>query len=83
MFLLLGVAAISSAQEECQYNTMQTEDGQEIKSTKEYMMYEKVFGGTSQFMFFSLSNSNGIPMLDFQLLAKSKEFPKIYCIDKS
>jgi hypothetical protein len=34
-------------------------------------------------MFFSLRNPDGIPILDFQLLAKSKEFPKAYCIDKA
>ena len=81
--LLISATSLLTAQEECEYNTMVTEDGQEIKSTKEYMMYEKVFGNTSQFMFFSLMNTDGTPVLNFQYLAKSKDFPKIYCLDKS
>jgi hypothetical protein len=81
--LFISVAPVLSAQEDCEYNTMSTEDGQEIKSTKEYMMYEKVFGNTSQFMFFSLMNSDGMPILNFQYLAKSKDFPPIYCLDKN
>ncbi|MDV6166807.1 hypothetical protein R1T16_00110 [Flavobacterium sp. DG1-102-2] len=67
----------------CDYTIVTGNDGQELKSTKEYLMYEKVFAGTSQFMFFSLTNSEGVPILNFQLLAKSKEFPKSYCIDSA
>jgi hypothetical protein len=81
--LLLGLSLSAMAQKDCQYNITTTEDGKELKSTKESLMFEKVFAGTSQFMFFSLRNPDGIPILDFQLLAKSKEFPKAYCIDKA
>lgn len=82
--LLLSFSLTLSAQEdECKYSVTSTEDGQEIKSTREYLMYEKVFAGSSQFMFFSLTNSQGIPVLNYQLLAKGKEFPQVYCIDKA
>lgn len=81
--LLLGLSFMANAQEDCQYTIVTGEDNKESKSTKEYLMYEKIFGGTSQFMFFSLSNHDGIPVLNFQLLAKSKEFPKVYCLDKA
>lgn len=81
--LLLGLSLVANAQEDCQYTIVTTEENKEIKSTKEYLMYEKVFGGTSQFMFFALSNNEGIPLLNFQMLAKSKDFPKSYCLDKT
>ncbi|RWX01478.1 hypothetical protein [Flavobacterium cerinum] len=81
--LLLGLSFIANAQEDCQYTIVTTEENKEIKSTKEYLMHEKVFGNTSQFMFFSLSNNDGVPLLNFQMLAKSKEFPKSYCLDKT
>lgn len=81
---LLGFSLVSTAQnKDCEYIIISSEGGKEMKSTKDYLMYEKVFAGTSQFMFFSMSNNEGIPVLSFQLLAKSKEFPKVYCIDKS
>lgn len=81
--LLLGLSLIANAQEDCQFTIVTTEENKEIKSTKEYLIYEKVFGSSSQFMFFSLSNNDGIPLLNFQMLAKSKEFPKAYCLDKA
>jgi hypothetical protein len=81
---IMGLTLTLSAQEnECQYTITSTEDGQEMKSTREYLMHEKIFAGNSQFMFFSLTNSQGVPVLKFQFLAKGKEFPKVYCIDKS
>lgn len=81
--LLLSFPLFSNAQEDCKYSIVSGENGQELKSTTEYLMHEKVFGGTSQFVFFSLTNSEGVPILNFQLLAKSKEFPKVYCLDKA
>lgn len=82
LYLLLLMAGTLYGQE-CEFNIVSTEDGQEIKSTPEYMMYERIFGNTSQFMFFSLSNIDGIPVLNFQFLAKGKDFPPVYCIDKA
>jgi hypothetical protein len=83
--LLLALMAFNghAQDKDCEYTVMSSDGGKEVKSTKEYLMYEKVFGGTSQFMFFSMSNNEGIPVLGFQLLAKSKEFPKVYCLDKA
>lgn len=84
LFLLLGLSFTANAQnKDCEYTVISSEGGNEVKSTKEYLMYEKVFGGTSQFMFFSMTNNEGVPILNFQLLAKSKEFPKVYCLDKT
>jgi hypothetical protein len=80
--LLLLMAGTLYGQE-CELTVMTTEDGQEIKSTPDYMVYERVFGNTSQFIFFSLSNSGGVPLLELQVLAKGKDFPPVYCIDKN
>ncbi len=80
--ILLAIAGTVYSQD-CDFNIMTTEEGQEIKTTKDYMMYERIFGNSSQFMFFSLTNTNGVPLLNFQYLAKSKDFPPVYCLDKS
>lgn len=83
MLALLALAFTANAQEEkCDY-TIVTSGGKEYKSTKDYVVYEKVFGTTSTFVFFSMSLPDGIPVLNFQLLAKSQEFPKAYCLDKT
>jgi hypothetical protein len=81
--LLLTFSFAATAQQECKTTETTNEDGTVVLSTPDHMMYEKVFGGTSQFIFFSLSNSDGVPLLNFQMLFKSKEFPKAYCLDKT
>lgn len=83
ILVLFALAFTAHAQEDCDFTIVTAEDGSEFKSTKEYLMYEKVFGGTSQFIFFSLSNNEGVPVLNFQLLSKSRDFTKIYCLDQS
>lgn len=69
--------------QECTYSVDDKTEGQELKSLPEYLMYEKVFAGTSQFLFFSLSNSQGLPLVNVQLLSKSKDFTKAFCFDKA
>lgn len=80
---VLALPLVSLAQKDCNYTVKDTTAGQELTTTSEYLMHEKVFGGNSQYVFFSLSNSQGMPLLNFQLLAKGKDFPKVYCIDKT
>ncbi|KGO93910.1 hypothetical protein [Flavobacterium subsaxonicum] len=78
--LMLAFSLMATAQD-CQYSVEDATPGEELKTTKDYLMYEKVFAGTSQFLFFSLSKSQGTPILNFQLLSKSKDFPQQYCLD--
>lgn len=80
---VLTIPALGFAQKECNFAIQDTTAGQELRTTGEYLMHEKVFGGNSQYVFFTLSNSQGLPMVNFQLLAKGKEFPKVYCLDKA
>jgi len=82
--LALGLSLhVSAQQTDCQYSEVNEKAGEELKTTKDYLIYEKIFAGTSQFIFFSLTTSQGVPMLNFQLLAKGKDFPKVYCLDKA
>lgn len=81
--LFLLFAFIANAQTDCQITTTTAKDGSEIKSTSESLMYENVFGSTSNFIFFSLTKSNDIPILNFQLLTKSNDFLKIMGINKA
>lgn len=82
MFLLV-TSLFAAAQQDCTYSVQTTEENKNYKATTDYLMYEKVFGTTSTFVFFSLANSEGMPVLNFQLLSKSKEFPPAHCFDKS
>lgn len=82
LFLLLCSFFTNYAQE-CNYSINEKDAEHQLKSTRDYLMYENIFGGASSFVFFSLTLSDGVPILNFQLLAKSKDFPKVYCLDKS
>lgn len=81
--LLLLALSVTAQTNDCQLSTIKNEDGSETKTTKESLMFESVFGGTSSFIFFSLTNADGTPVLNFQMLAKSNDFLKIKCLNKN
>lgn len=73
----------SFAQKTCEYTTDVTDSIGTYKSTKEYMIAEKNFAGTSSYIFFSLAVADGMPLLNVQLIQKSKGFMKANCFDKN
>lgn len=73
----------SFAQKPCEYTTNVTDSIGTYKITKEYMIAEKNFAGTSSYIFFSLAVSDGMPLLNVQLIQKSKGFIKANCFDKN
>ncbi len=81
--LLLSTSLSLFAQGDCNTSVETTEEGIEIITTKDYLMFERVFGNSTQFIFFSLTNSDGVPILNFQHLTKSTDFPKIHCLDEN
>ena len=82
-FMAMSLLPHYIAAQECTYAVDDKTAGQELKTLPDYLMYEKVFAGTSNFLFFSLSISQGMPLVNLQLLSKSKDFAKAYCIDKT
>ncbi|MFD2909122.1 hypothetical protein ACFSX9_10260 [Flavobacterium ardleyense] len=82
--LLLLIPVFSLAQnKKCEYDIDDKTDSTSIKVLPQKLMHEKVFGNTSEFLFFSLVNENGVPYLNIQQLQKSKDFIKITCVSKS
>jgi len=71
------------AQKPCEYSTNVTDSIGSYKITNEYLVNEKNFGGTSNYIFFSLAQTDGLPTLNVQLIQKSKEFIKANCFDKN
>jgi hypothetical protein len=47
------------------------------------MIYEKNFAGNTNYIFFSLAVTDGLPTLNVQLIQKSKGFLKANCFDKN
>jgi hypothetical protein len=71
------------AQKPCEYSSNVTDSIGTYKSTKEYLISEKVFGGNSNYLFYSLALTDGIPTLNVQFIQKSKDFIKANCFDKN
>ena len=70
------------AQKPCDYSTNVTDSIGTYKVTKEYMIYEKNFAGNTDYIFFTLALTDGLPTLNLQLIQKSKAFLKANCFDK-
>ncbi len=73
----------SFAQKPCEYSTNVTDSIGTYKVTNEYLVSEKNFGNTFDYIFFSLAQTDGLPTLNLQLIQKSKDFIKANCFDKN
>ena len=71
------------AQKPCDYSANVNDSIGTYKSTKEYIVNEKIFGGNSSYIFYSLALTDGLPTLTVQLIQKSKGFIKANCFDKN
>ena len=80
-FFLLTITTF--AQKPCEYSTNVTDSLGTYKVTNDYLISEKNFGGTADYVFFSLAQTDGLPTLNLQLIQKSKDFIKANCFDKN
>lgn len=71
------------AQKTCDYNTEVTDSIGTYKSTKEFLIHERNFGGNEAYLFFSLVNADGMPFLKFQQIEKSGGFIKANCFNQN
>jgi hypothetical protein len=84
--LVIALCFLSSSvfsQKPCEYATNVTDSIGTYKATKEYLIHEKVFGGNSSYIFYSLALTDALPTLTVQLIQKSKDFLKANCFDKN
>ncbi len=80
---LFLISLSTLAQTPCDYSINVTDSLGTYKRTKEYLMSEKNFAGTSSYIFCALSMTDGLPTLSVQLIQKSKGFMKANCFDKN
>jgi hypothetical protein len=71
------------AQKGCEYSTNVTDSLGTYKSTKEFLMHERIFGGSERSLFFSLINSGEYLSLKIQLIQKSNDFLPALCLDEN
>jgi hypothetical protein len=81
-FTLLFIQTLVFAQKPCEYVTNVIDSIGTLKETKACLVYEKVFGNTTQFIFLSLITDNGTPYLSLNLIQKSPDFIAPKCLNK-
>ncbi len=69
------------AQKPCEFASNIKDSIGSFKETKDYLMHEKIFGGKSTYLFFSLINNDGTPFLKIQKIVKSANFIEAQCFD--
>jgi hypothetical protein len=82
VILLLTISNLF-AQKPCAYSTNVTDSIGTYKATKGYIIYEKNFAGNTNYIFYSLALTDGMPTLNVNFIQKSKEFIKVNCFDKN
>lgn len=83
LLILFLISSTLFAQKPCEYSVNVTDSIGSYKSTKEHMIYEKIFAGNNNYIFYSLALTDGIPTLNINFIQKSKDFLKANCFDKN
>lgn len=83
LFILFLISNITLfAQKDCEYSDNIKDSLGTFKATKDYLMSEKNFGKKSDFIYFHLANTDGMPTLVVQIINKNNGFVKAKCFDK-
>ena len=83
LFVLLSLLSLNLfAQKDCEYSTNIKDSLGVYKVTNEYLVSEKNFGGKKDYIFYSLITDNGVPMLNLQIIQKSKGFIPANCFNE-
>ena len=82
LFIFLISASLIYSQKDCDYNSNFTDTLGSYKSTKDYLIHERIFGGKNTAISFSLVNTDGLLSLSIQTIISSKEFIKANCYNK-
>jgi len=80
-FLLLQTG-LHAQKKPCEFSTDISDSIGTYKETKGKIMHERVFGNSSSYIFFALAKVDGMPILKFQLIQKSKDFIKVNCLNE-
>jgi hypothetical protein len=71
------------AQKPCEISADVTDSIGTYKTTKDYLVFEKNFSQTHDYIYFFLAKTDGTPTLNVQFINKSDRFVKAKCVDKN
>ncbi|MEC4005145.1 hypothetical protein OX283_010780 [Flavobacterium sp. SUN052] len=82
LFIIL-LSVPTFAQKECEYSINVKDSLGNYKSTKDYVIHERVFGNSQTSIFFSLIKADELYSLNMQMVQKSADFIAAKCFDKN
>lgn len=82
-FFALILPAMVFAQKPCDFAINVTDSLGTYKETKEYLVHERNFAGSSSYSYLSIALVDKMPVLKLQLIARSKDFLTVNCFDKN
>ena len=71
------------AQKPCEYSSQVNDSIGKYVALKDVLMYEQIFGSSEKYVFLSLQNVDGTPLLNFQWVQKSNQFIPAHCLSQS
>ncbi|OYQ47405.1 hypothetical protein [Flavobacterium aurantiibacter] len=82
---IIGFFCLSTVfgQADCKWDINVTDSLGTYRETKSYLVHERIFDGKQTFLSFKLLQSNGTPILHYELIEKTKDFSKAVCFDAS
>lgn len=83
IFLNLLVANLIWSQKNCDYATQVSDSLGTFRSTKEYLIFERIFGNNEQYLYANLNNADGTPFLTLQYIQKNNQFINAQCFDEN
>ena len=82
LMLLISVFSIAQTKN-CVFEINEKTDSTSLKTLPQKLIHEKIFGNSNEYLFFSLVNENGVPILNVQFLQKSSDFISAKCMSKN
>ena len=79
--LFLNFSIQFYSQNPCEYTTNVNDSLGSYKTTKEYLVHERIFGDRESYVFLSLINTDGTPLVNFQVIQKNKDFITANCMN--
>lgn len=77
------ISFLSAAQTPCDWSPEIKDSLGVYRSTKDYLVYERDFAGNSGLIYFSLAQTDGMPILNLTIINKSDDFIKANCLNKN
>ncbi len=71
----------ANAQDPCEWVTQVKDSLGDYRATRESLIYERDFAGNASYIYFSLAEHNGLPVLNVTMVSKSEDFIKAQCLD--